>query len=266
MSTGLAIASVIIASLIKMYHTREGWCQDNKNDPGQLLAKDAVNPVFLPIAAAPAVLLLCAVLYQRLRDFQADGWMSVGLAIGSVVKDNTGCIMAHALGVHLVDVSGNTFFEAPPTVPQVRAVTVTGIKHEIAAQLSTFPPQHSSLWGTMTATSVSALGSLVPLWVAASVRLACVAARTTRSCLGGPKCAQYMFPLWTSLMLYCLCLFLRSVWLHADPLRPSNPTRNGPKPRNLGGLSANPHKDRPTITEAFSYRQTAAAVWHAVGC
>ena len=62
--------------------------------------------------------LLCL---QRLRDFRADAWMSVGLSVGSVVKDNTGCIMAHALGVHLLDVSGNTFFEGPPTAPQVMA-------------------------------------------------------------------------------------------------------------------------------------------------
>lgn len=56
---------------------------------------------------------------QHLRGFKADAWMSVGMSIGSVVRDNTGCIMSHALGVHMVDINGNTFFEGPLSAPQV---------------------------------------------------------------------------------------------------------------------------------------------------
>jgi hypothetical protein len=66
--------------------------------------------------------LFAAVCMQTLRDYKADAWMSVGLSIGPVVKDNTGCIMAHALGIHQVDVSGNAFFDGPPSVPQVRVL------------------------------------------------------------------------------------------------------------------------------------------------
>lgn len=61
----------------------------------------------------------CAWCAQHLRNYRADAWMSVGIALGSVVRDNTACMMAHALGLHMVDVSGNTFFEGPPSVPQV---------------------------------------------------------------------------------------------------------------------------------------------------
>jgi hypothetical protein len=45
--------------------------------------------------------------------------MGVGIPTGSVVRDNTGCIMGHALGVHVVDINGNTFFEGPLAAPQV---------------------------------------------------------------------------------------------------------------------------------------------------
>lgn len=58
-------------------------------------------------------------LMQRLRAYQADAWMGVGLSVGSVVKDNSGCIMAHALDIPAVDVSGNAFFSGPPSSPQV---------------------------------------------------------------------------------------------------------------------------------------------------
>lgn len=61
----------------------------------------------------------CPCCLQRLRDFDADAVMSVGLSIGGPVADNSGCLLAHALGVQAVDVSGNTFFEAPWNVPQV---------------------------------------------------------------------------------------------------------------------------------------------------
>lgn len=58
---------------------------------------------------------------QTLRDFRADAWMSVGLSLGSIVHDTTGCLLCHALGggVQLLDVSGNAFFSGPPTAPQV---------------------------------------------------------------------------------------------------------------------------------------------------
>lgn len=58
--------------------------------------------------------------WQVLRDFHADAWMSVGLSIGGLVKDNTGCLMSEALGVNLLDVSGNAFFSGPPSTPQVK--------------------------------------------------------------------------------------------------------------------------------------------------
>jgi hypothetical protein len=33
---------------------------------------------------------------------------------------STGCLLAHALGVPAIDVSGNAFFDAPLTTPQVQ--------------------------------------------------------------------------------------------------------------------------------------------------
>lgn len=64
--------------------------------------------------------------------------MSVGIALGSVVRDNTACMMAHALGLHMVDVSGNTFFEGPPSVPQVRSGLALARQHCL-------PPLHLHL-------------------------------------------------------------------------------------------------------------------------
>uniref|UniRef100_A0A383VJ79 Uncharacterized protein n=1 Tax=Tetradesmus obliquus TaxID=3088 RepID=A0A383VJ79_TETOB len=60
-------------------------------------------------------------LMQRLRNFQPDAVMAVGLP-GSVISDNLACLLSHALGrVPFIDINGNALLTGPPSVPQFGA-------------------------------------------------------------------------------------------------------------------------------------------------
>ncbi|WIA28183.1 hypothetical protein OEZ86_010747 [Tetradesmus obliquus] len=67
-------------------------------------------------------------LMQRLRNFQPDAVMAVGLP-GSVISDNLACLLSHALGrVPFIDINGNALLTGPPSVPQFGAGLVRGVR------------------------------------------------------------------------------------------------------------------------------------------
>jgi hypothetical protein len=70
-------------------------------------------------AAAAAAAVLCLWLLQRLRSFQPDAVMAVGLP-ASVLADNLACVLSHALGgVPFIDINGNALMNMPASIPQV---------------------------------------------------------------------------------------------------------------------------------------------------
>jgi hypothetical protein len=78
-----------------------------------------VRPSVLPLLLLLLLLLLLCSKPQRLRDFQPDAVMAVGMP-ASVMGDNLACLLSHALGgVPFIDINGNALLTGPTNVPQV---------------------------------------------------------------------------------------------------------------------------------------------------
>jgi hypothetical protein len=142
-----------------------------------------------------------------------------------------GCIMSHALGIHMADVNGNTFFEGPLNTPQVCTALVycPCVLPKCTAQVNCLDVQPEC-----TASGCS------PAQAGSSTEQPNTALRRHRSVLCCSAVRDPPHPSW-----------------------PQNPLWGRPKPRHVDLQQTRTHLGR---LESLASEPTAAAVRAAMGC